>query len=362
MEFPNIFKGDYRLLAVPPLLLLILAFFFIPQIKLGVDFKGGILVSLNLDEKIDAATLKERFEAAGLSADTRVFDTPVGYKAEIELPQSEAILKAEKLKKEFERLLPEVTALEIESQNDENKRAEYERKMTEVWGVADQMFAIAGVKHTKDEIKSVNEVDRLFTVAYKKVYTDYQDSIITIIKRNVKYSSISIQTVSPALSNHFIDTAINVAIASAILSALFVFIFFRAAAPSAAVIIGAACDVIIALGAMGLFGIQLTLPSFAALLMLVGFSLDTDILLTMRMLKRAGDPREKAHDAMKTGLTMSVMAIVAFATLFVLAYLTHLTTYYEISSVALAGLFGDMFATWGINAVLLLMYIEKKGG
>ena len=137
-------------------------------------------------------------------------------------------------------------------------------------------------------------------------------------------------------------------------------LFFRVVVPSAAVIIGATCDIIIALGAMGLFGIPLTLPSFAALLMLVGYSLDTDILLTMRMLKRRGDPRDKAHDAMKTGLTMSLTAIIAFATLFALAYFTHIRTYYEISAVALAGLVGDMIATWGINAVMLLWYVEKK--
>jgi preprotein translocase subunit SecF len=80
----------------------------------------------------------------------------------------------------------------------------------------------------------------------------------------------------------------------------------------------------------------------------------------MRVLKRKGDLREKAYDAMKTGLTMSIMAIVAFATLFILAYLTHIRTYYEISAVALAGLVGDMFATWGINGVMILWYSERK--
>jgi preprotein translocase subunit SecF len=177
----------------------------------------------------------------------------------------------------------------------------------------------------------------------------------------VNYTSISIQTVSPSLSTHFIESAIQVVLVSAVLSIAFVFFFFRTLVPSAAVIIGALADVVIAMGAMGLFGIPLTLSSFAALLMLIGFSLDTDILLTMRMLKRKGDSREKAHDAMKTGLTMSIAAIVSFGVLFALSVLTHIPTYYEISAVALAGLFGDMFATWGINAVMLLWYVEKKG-
>jgi preprotein translocase subunit SecF len=113
---------------------------------------------------------------------------------------------------------------------------------------------------------------------------------------------------------------------------------------------------------MGLFGIPLTLPSFAALMMLIGYSLDTDILLTTRILKRKGDPRENAYDAMKTGLTMSGTGMIAFGALFALSLMTHIPTYFEISAVALAGLVGDMFATWGINAVMILHYKLKRGG
>src|SRR5262249_55613865 len=163
----------------------------------------------------------------------------------------------------------------------------------------------------------------------------------------VDYTSISVQTVSPALSTHFIGTAVNVVVLAVLLSLILVFLFFRTVAPSVAVLTGAVSDVIIAMGGMGLLGVPLTLASFAALLMLVGFSLDTDILLTTRLLKRKGDPRENAFDAMKTGMTMSVMAIIAFLALFVLALFTHIPTYYEISAVALAGLVGDIFATWG---------------
>ncbi len=191
------------------------------------------------------------------------------------------------------------------------------------------------------------------------MYGDYENSISGPIEKHLHYDSISVQTVSPLLSTQFIGKALWVVLGSAVLSIVFVFIFFRDPFPAAAVLCGAFSDVTIAMGAMGLFGIPFTLPSFAALLMLIGFSLDTDVLLTMRILKRRGDPREKAYHAMLTGLTMSVTAMVAFIALFLLAMLTHIPTYYEISAVALAGLVGDMFATWGIDAVLLLWHVEK---
>ena len=360
MDLPNIYKGNYKLLLIPPVILVILSVIFIPQVQLGVDFRGGTLVSLTLEQPIDADELGEKLSGEGIEAEVRVFETAVGYKAEIEVPQSEDLLRAEELKDEFEVTLVEATNLELLSGEDASKRTEYEQKMDELWGKASEMFSIAGVSYSKSNITGVNDVDRYFREAYKKLYADYEDAIIDPISRNVDYQSISVQTVSPMLSTHFMDIAIQVAIIAAILSAVFVFLFFRVIVPSIAVIVGATCDIIIALGAMGLFGIPLTLPSFAALLMLVGYSLDTDILLTMMMLKRNGDPRHKAHDAMKTGLTMSLTAIIAFGTLFILAYLTHIRTYYEISAVALAGLVGDMIATWGVNAVMLLWHAEKK--
>jgi preprotein translocase subunit SecF len=361
MEFPNIYKGDYRLLAIPPLLLVLVSLYFIPQISMGVDFRGGTLISLTLDEPIDTETLEMQLASEGLDAEVKVFDTAVGYKAEIGFPQSDRLVEAEELKDQFEELLPYATNLEILAEMNESRRAEYEEKREEIDAVADRMFALAGINTEAGLIDSVNELEKAFSSSYKKVYSDYQESVTEPINKYVEYDSISVQTVSPMLREHFIETAVNVAIMAAILSAVFVFLFFRVVIPSIAVIVGAACDIIIALGAMGLFGIPLTLPSFAALLMLVGYSLDTDILLTMRMLKRRGDPKEKAHGAMKTGLTMSVTGVIAFATLFILAQLTHIPTYFEISAVALSGLVGDMLATWGINAVMLLWYVEKKG-
>jgi preprotein translocase subunit SecF len=84
-------------------------------------------------------------------------------------------------------------------------------------------------------------------------------------------------------------------------------------------------------------------------------------LLTVRTLKRGeGTPRERIFDTMKTGATMSLTALTAFGTLFLLALLTHIPTYYQISSVAIFGLFGDIVAAWGLNAIIVLWYAERK--
>lgn len=359
---PNIYKGDYRLLAAVPLLMIIASLYFIPSIKMGVDFQGGTVITLSLKEKMEAAELQEALRQEGLDATVRVFDTAVGYRAEIEVPQSPDLVKADKLKEEFNTLLPEVAYLEVAAlQNSSNSEA-YRVKKAGLDEIADQMFALAKMKRSEMNITGTNDLQKRFGEAYSAVFANYQKSISGPINKHVDYEAISVQTVSPALSTHFIETAVNVVIMAVILSLVLVFFFFRDFVPSIAVLTGALSDMVIALGAMGLLGVPLTLASFAALLMLLGFSLDTDILLTTRMLKRKGNPRENAFDAMKTGLTMSAMAIIAFAALFVLATITHIPTYYEISAVALAGLVGDIFATWGINGVIILHHVEKKAG
>ncbi len=361
MELPNIFKGDYRLLAIPPLILIVASLLFIPQVKLGVDFTGGTLVSLTLDKEIDGELLQQNLESEGLYADIRAYETAVGWKAEIEFPQSESLVEAEELKNEFYDKLDNASRLEVLSYQNESYAEQAETAMDEMQGITERMYGLAKLSKSDLNATTMNELESAFSDAYRQVYSNYQDSISKPIEKYVSYSSISVQTVSPVLSTHFLEKARYVVVMAAVLSTVFVFLFFRNIAASIAVMTGALSDIIISVGAMGLFGIPLTLPSFAALLMLIGYSLDTDILLTMRMLKRRGDNRDKAHDAMKTGLTMSVTAVLSFGVIFVLATLTHIPTYYEIASVALAGLIGDMFATWGINAVLLLYFIEKRG-
>ncbi len=359
---PNIYKGDYRLLALAPLALIVLSLFFIPTIKMGVDFQGGTLVTLSLNESVDGDSLQAQLQQEGLDAKVRVFDTAVGARVEIEVPQSDDLVRAEELKDEFNALLPEVSQLEVLAYQNTSYEAEYQFKRTELENISDQLFGLANMDRSEMNITSTNDLQKKFSEAYSEVYKSYQKSISEPINKHVDYTSISVQTVSPVLSKHFIGKVGDVVLLSAILSVVLVFLFFRAIVPSIAVLTGAFSDIVIALGAMGLFGIPLTLPSFAALMMLIGYSLDTDILLTTRILKRKGSPRDNAYDAMKTGLTMSITGMIAFGALFMLSILTHIPTYYEISAVALAGLVGDMFATWGINAVMILYFVERRRG
>lgn len=366
MKIPNIYEFEYKKLIILPIVLIIISLFFIPQIKLGIDFKGGTIITLYSDDKAEIQNLEQDLLDSDISVHSiKQFQTTLGHIVEIEIENEEKISRAEVLRTEFSNIIENASRLEaymvqtdfqnqsiINSFNVEKAKADK---------IANEVFLLARYSEkTAEEIESTNELKEVFTRSYLNIKSTYEDNLDNILKRNVKYSSITVDIVSPSLSSKFIEKATFVTIVAIIFAIFLSFIVFRNVMASLIVLTGAAADIIICLGAMGLFQIPFTLPSFAALLMMLGFSLDTDMLLTMRILKQQnGTPKERAYDAMKTGATMSLTDFIAFVALFILAVMTNISTYYEISAVAICGLLGDVIATWLFNAVILLVYLEK---
>jgi len=173
----------------------------------------------------------------------------------------------------------------------------------------------------------------------------------------------SLQSVGALLSERAL-TQVYYAIAFAFLfMAITVFIVFRELVPSIAVILAAFSDIVIALGGMSLFGIPLSVASVGAILMLIGYSVDTDILLTTRVLKRReGTINERAIDAMKTGFTMAAAAIASMVTLYlvVIFFMPFAHTLSQIASVLIIGLVADVLATWLMNLGVLRLYMEAR--
>lgn len=144
--------------------------------------------------------------------------------------------------------------------------------------------------------------------------------------------------------------------------AIVVFIAFRTFVPSVAVIISALSDIVIAAACMNIAGVPLTLGTTAALLMLIGYSVDSDILLTTRILKRKGKLEEKLSGAFRTGFIMTTTTISAIAAMLVVSYIGGIEVITQISIVLLFGLIIDLMNTWMLNAGILKMYVERGEG
>ena len=180
---------------------------------------------------------------------------------------------------------------------------------------------------------------------------------------NGKAKVISYNEIGPVLSEEAMGQIYIAMLFAFLFMAITVFIVFREPVPSVAIILAALCDILIALGGMSLLKIPLSIASVGALLMLIGYSVDTDILLTTRLLKRReGTVEQRAKNAMYTGLTMSFAAIAAMGILFVVTVLImpEATTLSNISAVLVIGLIGDILSTWLMNLGILKTYIDWR--
>lgn len=187
--------------------------------------------------------------------------------------------------------------------------------------------------------------------------TGFTEKIETLLSsNNIYFRELSIKTVGGAVSSSFMfEAQLATGIAFLIMSTA-IFIAFRDFVPSIAVIIAAFTDIVFSIAGMNILGIDLTLGSLAALLMLIGYSVDTDIVLSTRVLKqKEGTLKERIKDSIATGVTMSGGGILAFIILLTLSTSPVLD---QIAGVMIMGLVADMPITWFGNAAILKMYEE----
>ena len=144
--------------------------------------------------------------------------------------------------------------------------------------------------------------------------------------------------------------------------AIVIFLAFRTFVPAVAVVLSAFADMVMTAAAMNIVGIPLSLGTLAALLMLIGYSVDSDILLTNRVLKRQGKLNEKLTGAFRTGIIMTSTTLAAALAMFVIAWLGSVLILMEISAVLLIGLVFDVMNTWMTNVGILKWYVLKGGG
>lgn len=181
------------------------------------------------------------------------------------------------------------------------------------------------------------------------------------------YSNVEIRQVGPIYGRDLQIQAMQALFISFIGMCIVVFLLFRSLIPSFAVMLSAFSDITIAVAFMKVAGIELSLGTLAALLMLIGYSVDSDILLTNRVIKRRGMVEEKISRAMHTGITMTTTTLAALAVMYLVStfsYLvipsfTQITLLSQIAIVLIAGLIADMMNTWLLNTGILRWYVTK---
>jgi preprotein translocase subunit SecF len=139
-----------------------------------------------------------------------------------------------------------------------------------------------------------------------------------------------------------------------------IFIYVKYSIPSFAVMSCAFADIIMTLAIVDLLGMKVSGAGIVAFLMLIGYSVDTDILLTTRVLRRKeSSVNKEIFSSFKTGMTMTLTAIVSVlvALFFVYPFGTSLN---QIFIILIIGLSFDILNTWITNTSLIKWFVEKN--
>ena len=199
---------------------------------------------------------------------------------------------------------------------------------------------------------------------------DMEKSLVEKINTEYEYATPEIKQADPVYAKALQGQAVKAIIVSFCLMAIVVFLIFRTFVPSVAVVLSAFSDIVIAAAFIVIMGIELSFGTIAALLMLIGYSVDSDILLTTRLLKRRGNLDDKVTNAMTTGLTMTGTTLAALLMMYFVSTYSYLivpsfpqiSIISDISAVLLFGLAADLMNTWMLNTGILKWHLSKPRG
>jgi len=219
----------------------------------------------------------------------------------------------------------------------------------------------------------IKEVISKYTSSYKikttqDIYTQQVVSKIIETKleeerakefiKEINVTDYSIEITSPELGMGFFKQLIFAIIIAFLFMAITVFIIFRTFIPSLAVILAALTDIIGTLAILNLLKIEIGAAGIAAFLMLIGYSVDTDIMLTTKIIRTRERPLvDRIKSALKTGLTMTLTSLIA---IFIAFIFTTSLTLKQIFMILCIGLAIDIFSTWIGNISILIWHVKKK--
>lgn len=212
-----------------------------------------------------------------------------------------------------------------------------------------------------EEPSSIQQVpaDGTYIVTFRDSGVDISD-----LESDAEAAGFTVES-SSSISGTFGSDSQQIAIVGLLFAFLgmsvVVYGLFRSFVPSIAVVASAFSDIIIPVAMMNLVGIEMTLGTVAALLMLIGYSVDSDMLLNDYVVRRGGDYYEQVYTAMDTGITMTLTSFIAMAIMAVSATILGVPLLRDIGIIIAFGLAVDVMNTYLMNVTLLRWFRFNKG-
>lgn len=333
------YKKEYKKLLIFPIILLVLA---IAQISFqtaatgeflhkGVSLKGGITLTFPTEKAVDIGLLEQQISGnfRGNDISVRTLEAAgrqVGFTVEADFNENDQ-QKIDSLIKEAGNL----SGLNL-------KKEDY---TVEIMGSA------LGKSFFREVLKAMFIAFLFMGVV-----------VFFYFGENLKLKLISTALALLASFLIFFTQNIITDIIAYAIGALLIIIYIKYSIASFAVILAAFSDIVVTLAVINLLGVKLSTAGIAAFLMLIGYSVDTDMLLSTRVLKRKeGTVFERVLSSLKTGMLMNITTLSAVA---VALIFTDSEVIRQIMLILLVGLFVDIINTWLQNVGILRYYLEKK--
>jgi preprotein translocase subunit SecF len=199
-----------------------------------------------------------------------------------------------------------------------------------------------------------------FILETQKNVDEVKSTLESYLNYKLTQENSSVEFSGSNLSQGFYQQLRVAILAAFVLMALVILAIFRKTIiPSIAVISCAFADMVMTIAVVDLLGMTLSTAGLMAFLLLIGYSVDTDILLTNRVLKRKeGTVNQRIFDAFKTGITMTLTALGSVLVAYIITHSTS-ETLGQIFSIILIGLIFDIFNTWITNASIVKWYADR---
>ena len=195
------------------------------------------------------------------------------------------------------------------------------------------------------------------TLTIEIPYNGNETSVINDISRWVKISDYSVRSIGPVLGEKFWAQSQTAILVALILISIMVFILFRSFVPSMAVISSIIIDTALTTAIVTLMGKEFSIAMIGALLTIMGYSIDTDVLLTTKLTKTKSDFRLAMRDAMQTATIIIIASLLSAATVYVVSSNQVLD---DIALVLMIGLVVDFIVTWFQNAGIIKWWVDER--
>ncbi len=177
-------------------------------------------------------------------------------------------------------------------------------------------------------------------------------------KTGISKDLFSTELIGSSLGASFFRETFTALILAFLFMAIVVAVFFRSTVPTLGVVLAALADIIVTVAVANIIGIRFSTAGIAALLMLIGYSVDSDILLTTHVIRRKeGTIDQRIGRAFRT-------AIMMFSTTFIAVGVGLLVSESEvlrqIMTIVLIGICVDIIFTWLLNTAILKLYLSRK--